>query len=331
MGVDLSHPDLLGNLLPGNDFTDSSTQGGIAIINVGYADAHGTMSAGVVAAVGNNNLGGAGVAYNSKIVPVRCVTQFISGASIGFITSISAVSGAILWAALDAQADIILMNWELGSGNNNPLIEKIVDKMYVNGRNGKGALFVSGMGNRFTSNNNLAQQALLPAAFDNVIAVVAMDACFQKKELVGCDSTFYFNPAFQWRSKYGPKADVGAPGTRLWTTDIQGANGISTGDYYNNFLGTSAAASNVAGVLALILSANPYLTATQARAALESTCRKVNTTFYTYSSNVPNQPNGTWSNELGYGLVDAFAAVNSVLPTTTSDAGVLSIVSPTLR
>lgn len=320
VGVDLSHPDLLGNLLPGIDLTDSSTQGGHVIVGTPNIDAHGTMSAGIVAALGNNGIGGAGVAYNSKIIPVRCIQQ----TAFQPLTFLSTVSGAILWAALDAEADIILMNWELLVTSGNSLIEVVINKMFVQGRNGKGTLFVTGMGNRF--DNNLAQQALLPATFDNVIAVVAMDACFKKKEQVGCDSTTWYTTSFPWLSKYGPKSDVGAPGTRLWTTDISGTTGLSTGDYYNNFIGTSAAASNVAGVLALILSANPYLTASQARAALETTCRKVG--GYAYSTAAAN---GTWSNELGYGLVDAFAAVSAVLPTTVSDAGVLSIISPTLN
>ena len=65
-GVDLQHPDLAPNLLPGYDATG---QGSMGASNP--ADAHGTACAGVIAAVGNNGIGIAGVAYNSKVIPIR--------------------------------------------------------------------------------------------------------------------------------------------------------------------------------------------------------------------------------------------------------------------
>ena len=57
-GVDLAHPDLLANLDPGFDATGLNSGGAPT-----GDDAHGTACAAIVAAVGNINLGGAGVAY----------------------------------------------------------------------------------------------------------------------------------------------------------------------------------------------------------------------------------------------------------------------------
>lgn len=67
-GVDLSHPDLTPNLLSGFDATDGDSNGGP---NKTTDDAHGTSCAGIVAAIRNNSIGITGIAYNSKIIPVR--------------------------------------------------------------------------------------------------------------------------------------------------------------------------------------------------------------------------------------------------------------------
>lgn len=64
--------------------------------------------------------------------------------------------------------------------------------------------------------------------------------------------------------------------------------------------------------MALILSVNPSLSMTSARQIIESTCDKVG--GYTYSSAVSGQPNGTWSNDLGYGRVNALSALNLANP-----------------
>ncbi|MBC8884298.1 S8 family serine peptidase [Flavobacterium piscinae] len=117
-------------------------------------------------------------------------------------------------------------------------------------------------------------------------------------------------------SDYGTNTDVSAPGVKIYTTDISGAAGYSSGDYAPTFNGTSSACPNVAGVMALILSANSNLNMLEARQILESTCSKVG--GYTYNTNVSGQPNGTWSNDLGYGRVNALAALQLTTVACTS-------------
>ena len=96
----------------------------------------------------------------------------------------------------------------------------------------------------------------------------------------------------------------------VYTTDRQGSAGYNTsagiaGNYYCCFGGTSAACPHVAGVAALILSINPTLTQKQVRDIIESTARKVGS--YSYATTT-GRPNGTWNNEMGYGLIDAYEA-----------------------
>lgn len=74
-GVDLYHEDLVDNLLRDG----SGNVIGINTTNVGSSnnphpygnDAHGTASAGIAAAVGNNGYGVAGASWNSKIMPIQ--------------------------------------------------------------------------------------------------------------------------------------------------------------------------------------------------------------------------------------------------------------------
>ncbi|WP_339612149.1 S8 family serine peptidase [uncultured Xanthomarina sp.] len=108
--------------------------------------------------------------------------------------------------------------------------------------------------------------------------------------------------------KLGDELDIMAPGTYIPTTDPT-INGWVSEDYYFDFLGTSAAAPHVSAVAGLILSVNPNLTNLQVNDIIESTAQKVNeNTLYSYQNHT-NRPNGTWNNEMGYGLVDAHAAV----------------------
>ena len=101
-----------------------------------------------------------------------------------------------------------------------------------------------------------------------------------------------------------------APGPWSYTTDIQGASGYNNGamidpsdpltaDYTPSFGGTSSATPKVAGIVALMLSANPGLTPGEAKQILRETADDID---------APGVDDKT-----GYGRVNAYRAVQRAL------------------
>ncbi|SBV98375.1 S8 family serine peptidase [uncultured Dysgonomonas sp.] len=245
------------------------------------SDYHGTACAGIIAAV-DNNIGVVGIAPNCKMIPVRIAYKGSDGRS--WITQDSWITQGINYAWNTAKADVLSNSW--GGGSNSTAINNTILNAMSLGRNGLGAVVI------FASGNDSAPTVSYPASLADVIAVGALTP-------TGLRADF---------SNYGDALDVVAPGAHIPTTTING--------YTESFGGTSAACPHVAGIAALILSINPELTSREVRNTIESTCRKVGD--YSYSV---NKMNGTWNNEMGFGLVDAYAAVRRAL-------GYKEIVSP---
>jgi hypothetical protein len=287
VGVDLTHPDLVANMLPGYDGAGLGS-GGAPSGN----DAHGTACAGIIAAVGDNGIGIAGVAYESSILPVR-IGYTTTGNQI--VTTNTILAACIDWAWMPAHgnADVLSNSW--GGGTPATIINTAIDNATTLGRGGRGALVLFSTGN---SNTSVAY----PASYASTIAVGATSNCDERKSPTSCDGE-------TWGGNYGTNLDISAPGVKIYTTDIADTLGYASGDYLPAFNGTSSACPNAAGVAALILAVNPALRQSDARRILESTCDKVG--GYTYNASVAGQGNGTWSADLGYGRVNAFAAVTA--------------------
>ena len=288
-GVDLTHPDLQSNLLQGfNGVTMTSNPG-----DGGYTyptDAHGTNCAGIIAAIANNGIGVAGVAPNCKIIPA-----VLFGATIPFVDA----SAAACFDYVRLQgADVISNSW--GGVAVSSAIDDAIDRAVTLGRGGKGCVV-------FFASHNYNSSVVYPANNPQVISVGGISMCGERKSPTSCDGIS------TWGANYGPGLDVVAPAVKIATTDIQGADGYNTnsgtaGDYNNTFGGTSSATPNAAGVMALILSVNGSLTVSEATRVLELSCTKL--PLYNYApAPDPNQPNGTWNNETGHGLVNAYTAL----------------------
>ncbi|NOX63264.1 MAG: S8 family serine peptidase [Chloroflexi bacterium] len=149
----------------------------------------------------------------------------------------SQIASAIRWAA-DNGADVINLSLT-GS------VDSITLSDAVNYAISKGVVVVAAAGNEDTD------APRYPAAYSNVIGVGATTYAGDRWTL----------------SNYGPNVDVMAPGATIYSTYWTASGGSA----YSFANGTSMAAPHVAGVAALLLSANPTLTVTDVRACIETT------------------------------------------------------------
>ena len=292
-GVDISHADLSANMLQGFDCLSGTANPGDGQ-PLGPARAHGTNCTGIIAAVANNNIGIAGIAPDSKIIPINLA------AANGYFTDESNIAAGFDYAWQHG-ADVISNSW--GGGTPSNIIDDAINRAVTFGRGGKGSVVLFASGNNNTGIG-------YPASNSQVISVGGVNMCGQRKSpaSVSCDGE-------TWGASYGTGLDVVAPCVKIVSTDLSGSAGYNTaggaaGDYYFKFNGTSSATPAASAVVALVLAANPGLTVSDVRSILENTCDKL--PGYTYSS-VSDQPNGTWNSETGHGRVNAFNAVQVAL------------------
>jgi subtilisin-like proprotein convertase family protein len=293
-GVALNHPDLTANadLANSYDFNDDDEDP-----SPGEDDFHGTACAGVAAARGNNGEGGTGSAPEAKVAGLRLIsaptTDAVEADAIAFKQDVIAIKSNS-WGPFDTG---------YGTGGPGPLALAAIQSSATNGRGGKGSilLWAAGNGNGAGDDSNYDGWANQP----EVIAVSAINDRGR--------------PA--WYSEPGANILVCAPSNGgnqgITTTDLVGEDGYNEDgglveypdfadtDYTNTFGGTSSATPTVAGVIALMLQANPNLTYRDVQEILVRTAEQ-NDEF-----------NGGWTvngagfhfhHRYGAGLVDAAAA-----------------------
>ncbi|MEV6592688.1 S8 family serine peptidase [Streptomyces acidicola] len=239
---------------------------------------HGTHVAGTIAAVTNNNKGVAGIAYNAKISPLRVLGR-CGGYDSDIIDAITWASGGSV-SGVPANTNVAkVINMSLGGGGSCTSATQSAINAAVN----RGTTVVVAAGN---SNANAANYS--PASCSNVISVAALGRSGSK--------AYYSN--------YGSVVDIAAPGG---DTSTGTANGIlstlNTGtqgpasETYAYYQGTSMAAPHIAGLAALMKSANSSLTPAQIESAIKTNARALP---------------GTCSGGCGAGLADAAKTVQAV-------------------
>mgnify|MGYP001321862623 CR=1 FL=1 len=235
---------------------------------------HGTHCAGIIGANQNGN-------QISGVAPLTSLMAISNPLTITNTISQELASG-ISWAWQNG-ADIISNSWGDQGGAfyndlHSSLLESAIDNALTNGRNGRGCIIVFSAG-------NYAPVIDYPASYRLEIL------CIGSIALSGYRSAF---------SSYGTKLDVVAPGGNILSTLPNNQTGYMSG--------TSMAAPHVAGIAALVLSSNQRLNNYEVNNIIESTSQKIRD--YNYETTI-GRPNGTWNNEMGYGLVDAYAAVQA--------------------
>ncbi len=306
-----NHQDLAGQVLPGYDFITDSRRandgdgrdgdptdpgdwiqagecGGGRPQRDRASSWHGTHVAGTIAAKSNNDIGVSGVAWETKILPVR-----VLGKCGGYLSDIA---DGMRWAAGVAVAGVPqnpnpakVLNLSLGGGGAcSRTFGEAIEAVRA-----KGSSVVVSAGNS-NQDASRAQPANCPGA----IAVAA-----NKRD----GGRAYY-------SNFGSTVDIAAPGgqtfdpTSRTSTATEGVlSTLNTGqttpgsdDNYGFYQGTSMAAPHVAGVAALVYAVKPELTPDQMEALLKQTARSF--------PSVDERPCDT--QQCGAGIIDAAAAVN---------------------
>lgn len=294
-GIDTLHEDLVNNLIPGLDLMNDDTDG-FPTLNFDE-DGHGTCCAGIIAAEANNEFGVSGVAPDVSIMSCRVFKYIELSGEVQPISTASYFANGIAYAAIERNAHVQSHSWSLPAFFVEQLgdfesVEDAITNAVINGRNGKGCSL-------FFSSGNDNEEVYWPGTVAEAISVSATSMCDERKSPTSCDGE-------NWGGHYGPVLDLAAPGVRIPTTDASGTDGFSVNDYALSFNGTSAACPIAAATAALIYSVHPSLTHLEAKSLLLSNCDKVG--GYEYDE---ENTYGSKSNDLGYGRVNAFAAVTA--------------------
>ncbi|MEN0006257.1 MAG: S8 family serine peptidase [Bacteroidota bacterium] len=283
-GFDLSHPDLRTKVFRPFDLWNQTK-------DVSQGDprfTHGTPCASIALASSNGS-GIVGAAPNALFMPV-------SGTSFS-----SRITQQMFDYCIEQGADIISCSWGTTDPNFrlNGIKEAAIAKAATKGRKGKGCIIIFSAGNEDLSYVNYY------AAHPNVIAVGASTSddnhasySNRGKELsvtAPSNGGWPIIAARAWWDQ-GWKNEFGA--RRFW------ADGRDRGEHYKHFGGTSSSAPLVAGVCALILSANPDLTAKEVKDILQQTADKIGH---------PSEYVNGHSRKFGYGRVNADRAVAEAL------------------
>ncbi|MFK7972792.1 MAG: S8 family serine peptidase [Bacteroidia bacterium] len=292
-GFDLDHPDFDGShrVVHPWDYVSNSPD-----MDRAPSDTHGTLCAGVALA-GTNGAGIVGVAPNCRFMPIR--NKELSDIMIELIFN----------RVIDLGADVVSCSWGRPgmSLDGQSMIDvplstrqrEAVVKATREGRDGRGCVILFAAGN---NNRPISDFCRLP----EVIAVGASTSMDERADY----------------SNFGPNLSILGPSggrvpviTTAVTDEHSTSRGIASAvqfhsggedlsyagipSDYKGFAGTSCSCPVVAGVCALMLSANPDLASSEVKQILEQTANKIGDGYDERGH----------SDLMGYGRVNALEAV----------------------
>jgi subtilisin family serine protease len=188
-GIDLTHPDLQGNIKGGATFVSFTS-------TPDDDNGHGSHVAGIIAAL-NNSIGYVGVAPNASLYAVKVLDKNGSG-------YVSSVAQGIDWARLNGMN---IGNMSLGSSAPDTTLENA-----CNAAQAAGVLLVAAAGNS-GDGNTATTELSYPGAYDACVGVGATDSS---------DNLASF-------SNTGSFVDVSAPGVSVPSTYKDGGYAIMSG------------------------------------------------------------------------------------------------------
>lgn len=239
-GFDITHPDLVSKV----DTTWDVVSGNATVADSpsDTVPGHGTAAASVAAASTNNNAGIAGAAPLARLMLVQ-----VGDDATGEITDLTSAAG-IRWA-VDQGADVISMSYGAIGTASAPESEAVAYAI------ANDVVVVASAG------NDGLKSVHYPAGLPSVIAVGA--------------TTNNGTAQADW-STYGTWVDVAAPGESVpvaLPNVADDTDGVVDG--YSLWNGTSFAGPLVAGIAAVLRSANPTATEAEVRTALTSTTKPI--------------------------------------------------------
>jgi subtilisin family serine protease len=297
-GVNVLHPDLAPNALEPYNYPED-WEGFFE--GTPYLDAlggHGTECAGVAAARGNNGIGVSGVCPNCSLLPALLWDQAQGKEGLptgGSFMASDAAMAQMFTDIVDRGAAVISCSWGIGGEDPNvesdptawPSLPTVTadafDYAETDGRHGRGTVITFAAGN---SNEDITNDPYTSHA--GIVGVAAVDDQGLKP----------------YYSSWGATVDIGAPsnGGKNGITTVATSSEAATDPQYDyDFGGTSSACPFAAGVFGLVFSANPDLTAAQARQIVADSATKIDPVW------------GGWADGFspyyGAGLVNAYRAV----------------------
>lgn len=303
--------------------------GGCEVSNSSW---HGTRVSGLIGAVSNNGLGMAGVAWGVKLLPVRVLGK-CGGYDSDILAGMKWAAGIPVPGVPDNPNKAKVLNMSLGGSGS--CAASGTGQLYrdaISQINAAGAVIVVAAG------NSAGRAVGLPANCPGVIAVAAL-------RHVGTKVGF---------SSIGPEVTISAPGGNcinagagqpclypmVSTTNSGTTSPVAHDDAYTGntaSVGTSFSAPVVTGIVALMASVRPGITASEVSTLLQSTARAFPTSGGGSADNPTPPacmaPGNTDQNECycttstcGAGMVDAAAAVAAALG--ANNASVTITLSP---
>lgn len=305
-GVDTDHPEFAGRVVHPFDATENNNDARPKTTQ----DNHGTACAGMACASGLQG-GASGTAPEAFLMPIRLRNGLGSMAE----------ATAFAWAA-DHGADVISCSWGPPDGEwwnpADPLHKRTtvlpdstrlaLEYALTKGRGGKGCviLFAAGNGNEDVKYDGYC-------SYPPLITVAACNDSGSRSVYSDYGEAVWVSfPSgdFGWKPfKHPEPVSEG-----LRTTDRMQKPGYELGDYANTFGGTSGACPGMAGVVALMLAANPQLTPSEIKDLLRDSCRQIDKKAGEYNAK-------GHSSLYGYGRIDAGLAVSNALKSALPPSG----------
>jgi len=284
-GLQYLHPDIAPNYVAEGSYDFNYNDADPQPSNV---DDHGTSAGGVAAARDNSNCG-VGAAPRAGLSGIRLIASYTSDAQeasgLGYRYDINHIY-TNSWGPNDDGKRLE------GPGK---LTQRVMENAVNTGRNGKGSIYVWAGGNGRNQGDNCNYDGYANSRFTITIGAVEYNGK-QAYYSENCAALICSAPS------------SGVSGKAIVTSDLVGSVGTSPTECTSTFGGTSAAAPLVAGVVALMLQANPNLGWRDVQHILVNTSRPTDTEDAGWFTNGAGFRH---NHKYGYGLIDASAAVSA--------------------